>query len=104
MATKSFSTYDDYFDDWYESFLQLIKTPGYSRNPLTVRKWKTGFYENKVRNIHQRVRRLFKMKCGFTRYKAFLLFGKKEGLRRWEEYCKKQVETKDQKNWSMSEE
>lgn len=102
MEIKSFSTYDDYFNDWYDSFLKLVKTPGYHRNTITIKKWRDGFYENKVRNIHQRVRRLFKMKTGITRYKAFLLFGKKEGLRRWDEYCKKQVETKNQKNWNMS--
>lgn len=51
----------------------------------TKAKYSKHFSQHKVQFLKQRLRRLVelnkKIKCGFTKYRAFLLYGKTEGLK-----------------------
>lgn len=75
----------------------------------TLRKYLLIFCEYNVPCILPRLKRLLKLnseghKTAITKYRLFLIYGKKEGLRRRVQYCTKQAITNSKEYKNMSDE
>ena len=75
----------------------------------TLRKYLLIFCEYNVPYILPRLKRLLKLnsegpKHNVTKYRLFLMYGKEEGLRRWNYYCTKQAITNSKEYKNMSDE
>lgn len=71
----------------------------------TKHKYFRHFKTSKMPRIKQRILRLIKLKKpGITKYRAFLLYGKNEGLKRWNSYTQKQAFSNSKEYKNITEE
>lgn len=80
----------------YEKLIILMKNEVKNNNLsiATYFKYLKHFKKYKLKHLIPRYKRLRKLKSsGVTKYRLFLLYGKNEGLKRWNSYCEKQAYT-----------
>ena len=71
--------------------IKFIAKQSTKQTEQTDRKYIAIFYKYNVPHIIQRYKRLKQIKPGtLTKYKMFLLYGKDEGIKRWDQYRQKQ--------------